>query len=274
MASSEVCTPRKISVRTNSCVLCGFSFIQIEISSTGERIEKKLFKMKLQLNSERIAIISSVVTGFEVNAEVDKDNGVCIKCFRKVQQSIKLKKDALKMKEELSASRVKVQQTILNLPSSRKFQIEKRMLRSPASTQISKQMKTFPTCTIATPLCSIPSFESILTKATHVTSGKLHLVTVPLPISLTKCQTQQSVPVAAMPVPSQRQLPSIAPAPEISQQYTVQSSDRHDMSVTESAQRSVLKSSKRSLQFSEFEKENLPTTKSNGEVEVPNIVNF
>ncbi|CAC5414675.1 unnamed protein product [Mytilus coruscus] len=146
------------------------------------------------------------------------------------------------------------------------------MLRSPASTQISIQMKTFPTCTIATPLCRIPSFESILTKATHVTSGKLHLVTVPLPISLTKCQAQQSVPVAAMPVPSQRQLPSIAPAPEISQQYTVQSSDRHDMSVTESAQRSVLKSSKRSLKFSELEKENLPTTKSNEEVEIKTIL--
>lgn len=54
-------------------------------------------------------------------------------------------------------------------------------------------------------------------------------MTVPLQISLTKSQTQQSVPVAAMSVSSQRQLPSIAPATKISQRYTVQSSDWDDM---------------------------------------------
>ncbi|XP_052103172.1 uncharacterized protein LOC127736654 [Mytilus californianus] len=115
MASSEVCTPRKISVRTKSCVFCGFSFIQIEISSSS----RNWFLSKRRCR---------------------QGNGVYIKYFRKVQQSMKLKK----MQEELVASWLKIQQTILNLPSPRKFQTEKRMLRSPASTQSSKQMKIFP----------------------------------------------------------------------------------------------------------------------------------
>ena len=49
----------KISIRTNSCVLCGFSFIETEITSSGERIVHKRFTQKVKLNPEKISIIKS-----------------------------------------------------------------------------------------------------------------------------------------------------------------------------------------------------------------------
>ena len=52
----------------------------------------------------------------------------------------------------------------LNLPSPGKLQSEKRLLRSPATTQQSKQMKTFPN-TVIKRVTNIPTFDMLLEKA-------------------------------------------------------------------------------------------------------------
>ena len=156
-------TPRKISIRTNSCVLCGFSFIETEITSSGERIVHKRFTQKVKLNLEKISIICDVISNFQLDPDIDKDNGVCVKCFRKVKNA-KYQKDSLKIREELTASRARVVQMTLNLPSPDKLQSEKRLLRSPATTQQSKQMKTFPN-TVIKRVTNIPTFDMLLEKA-------------------------------------------------------------------------------------------------------------
>ena len=70
----------------------------------------------------------------------------------------------LKIREELTASRARVVQMTLNLPSPGKLQSEKRLLRSPATTQQSKQMKTFPN-TVIKRVTNIPTFDMLLEKA-------------------------------------------------------------------------------------------------------------
>ena len=67
----------------------------------------------------------------------------------------------LKIREELTASRARVVQMTLNLPSPGKLQSEKRLLRSPATTQQSKHFQTqslkgWPT---------FPTFDMLLEKA-------------------------------------------------------------------------------------------------------------
>jgi hypothetical protein len=91
----------KISIRTNSCVLCGFSFIETEITSSGERIVHKRFTQKVKLNPEKISIICDVISNFQLDPDIDKDNGVCVKCFRKVENAVKYQKDSLKIREVL-----------------------------------------------------------------------------------------------------------------------------------------------------------------------------
>lgn len=157
---------------------------------TRERVENKFFKLKLKLTLDRVSQITSVVTGYKVNTDLDKDNGVCMKCFRKVEQSIKLQKDSLKMKDELSASRLRVQQSVLNLPSPHKFNIEKRMLRSPSTAQISKQIKTLPTSPSVKTLCNVPSFQSIVIKAT---SGEQFVAIAPMPAPIMQKQLIQGI---------------------------------------------------------------------------------
>ena len=47
--------PRRIYYKANICVLCGLAFVQAEVTSTGETIEKKLFIKKLKLTRKNIS---------------------------------------------------------------------------------------------------------------------------------------------------------------------------------------------------------------------------
>jgi hypothetical protein len=90
MATGGFQPPRKISIRTNSCVLCGFSFIETEITSSGERIVHKRFTQKVKLNPEKISIICDVISNFQLDPDIDKDNRVLNVLERsKMQSSIR-----------------------------------------------------------------------------------------------------------------------------------------------------------------------------------------
>ena len=47
-------TPRKTCVLSDVCILCGFSFVQIEKTVDGEEKIHKFHQIKLKLNSERL----------------------------------------------------------------------------------------------------------------------------------------------------------------------------------------------------------------------------
>ena len=61
--TEEPQTPRRIYYKANICVLCRFAFVQAEVTSTGETIEKKLVNKKLKLTlvtEEKISAIRNV----------------------------------------------------------------------------------------------------------------------------------------------------------------------------------------------------------------------
>lgn len=102
------------------------------------------------------------------------------------------------------------------------------MLRSPASTQISNKWKLFQLVQSTKPYVVNKfwiNFEKNNTCNKWLSTSSDSSFT----IIIDQNQTQQSVPVAAISVSSQRQLPNIAHAKKISQHYTVQSSDLDDM---------------------------------------------
>ena len=79
-------TPRRIYYQSNICILCGFSFIQIEVLFTGQIVQKKYLNKKLKLTEERIKNITIVVSDFEL--EPTSINGVCVKCYRHIEKVI------------------------------------------------------------------------------------------------------------------------------------------------------------------------------------------
>lgn len=80
-------TPQRSYSLTNVCCLCGFSFVVRETDSEGNSHIKKLFKLKLKLTEEKVAIIRQVID-LPPRAE-----GVCIKCFAKAEKVIKHRKE-------------------------------------------------------------------------------------------------------------------------------------------------------------------------------------
>jgi len=52
--TEEPQTPRRIYYKANICVLCELAFVQAEVTSTGETIEKTLFDKKLKLTRKNI----------------------------------------------------------------------------------------------------------------------------------------------------------------------------------------------------------------------------
>jgi hypothetical protein len=101
MAVSGVGTPKRLYCQSNICVLCSFSFIQREITATGELVETKFLKKKLRLTEERIRKIKMVVESFEIDSAHDERNGVCLKCYGKVERVLHLQEGREKLKAEL-----------------------------------------------------------------------------------------------------------------------------------------------------------------------------
>lgn len=114
-------TPRKVYSSTNICCLCGFSFIVKEIDENGKSTVKKFSKLKLRLSEEKRAAISQVTT------IPDNTDGVCTKCFSKVEKVIKYRKEISAI---ISQFEENMKRNMSKTPGSRK----KRLLRSPQVT--------------------------------------------------------------------------------------------------------------------------------------------
>ncbi|XP_062569086.1 uncharacterized protein LOC134231180 [Saccostrea cucullata] len=125
-------TPRKTCVLSDTCILCGFSFIQIERKENGEEKVHKFFETKLRLNTERKDSIKQL-TGLTDIADVTTNAGVCKKCYRSVESIMKTesKNEQIKQRFREVAQRT-IQTLTLQLLSPRRKSITKRMLRSPA----------------------------------------------------------------------------------------------------------------------------------------------
>lgn len=59
-------TPRKTCVLDDSCIICGFSFVQHERTADGIKIIHIFYQSKLKLNSERIECIKKVTERSDV----------------------------------------------------------------------------------------------------------------------------------------------------------------------------------------------------------------
>jgi hypothetical protein len=129
MTGCEVGAPERRSYRANVCVLCCFSFIQTEITPSGEKVETKFLTKKLKLTDERVDKIKLVIDSFELGSARNYRNGVCVKCFSKVER-------VLQLKTQLSTLRSKLEQNFPTLPSQeRKTLPHKKVSRPPCVTQ-------------------------------------------------------------------------------------------------------------------------------------------
>ena len=99
-------TPRRIYLSANICVICGFALFHTEITSTGQRIERKSLNIKLKLTDERIQNISNVIESFE--RELCGKNGICTKCYRNVEKVLHMQNDLIKLRKDLKGTRSSV----------------------------------------------------------------------------------------------------------------------------------------------------------------------
>lgn len=120
-------TPRKTCVLGDSCIVCGFSFVQHERTADGKDIIHKFYQSKLKLNSERIEYIKKVSERSDIQ---ECDGGICRKCFRSVESVIKTDEKNQAAKQKIRESIDFVYRTqIISLPSPRRTSVTKRMLR-------------------------------------------------------------------------------------------------------------------------------------------------
>ncbi|XP_062614471.1 uncharacterized protein LOC134276211 [Saccostrea cucullata] len=114
-------TPQRVYSLTNICCLCGFSFVVKEIDKEGNVQFKKLFRLKLKMTDEKRNVIQQVIP-ISSSAE-----GVCVKCFGKIEKIIKYRReiDGIISHFEESMRRYKLKTT------PRSTARKKRLLRSP-----------------------------------------------------------------------------------------------------------------------------------------------
>lgn len=136
-------TPKRIYCRTSICVTCAFSFVETSVLPTGEKVVLKHFSKKLKLSVERVNNIRSVIPDF-VESSTDDSNGVCVKCYRRVENIHKMTKEIENQTASLRLSWKTVENIRLTLPSPRKRTVTKRLLGSPLSIQQPKAPKPFP----------------------------------------------------------------------------------------------------------------------------------
>ncbi|CAG2206692.1 unnamed protein product [Mytilus edulis] len=154
MATESVLTPRRVYDGQNVCLLCAFSFVHTEISSTGEKHEVKLFKHKLRLTDVRVNNVKKIIPSFHVT-DGDTNNGFCTKCYKIVEKIFRQEEEV----EKLKSSLIRTHQTC----PKRSKTVEKRLLRSPFSSVQKKQQKTFPSQFMVKHAVKIPSFSAMCT---------------------------------------------------------------------------------------------------------------
>ncbi|XP_048769518.2 uncharacterized protein LOC125675769 isoform X2 [Ostrea edulis] len=113
-------TPRRIYSLCNICCLCGFSFLIKEVDRNGTVTWKKLSKLKLRLTDEKRDTIQKIIE------MPPHSEGVCVKCFAKVEKIIKYKKE---IDNIISVFRESRRRFKAKTPSSSTR--KKRVLRSP-----------------------------------------------------------------------------------------------------------------------------------------------
>ena len=64
---SEILTPRKIYSLGNICIICGFSFVNTFIDTSGKKLTKINFDKKLKLTDERQLAITTTLGTIEVD---------------------------------------------------------------------------------------------------------------------------------------------------------------------------------------------------------------
>ena len=112
-------------------------FYRTRKKSDGTVTIKKHFNRKYKLTNERILKIEKVITQ---KVTTDNVSGVCTNCFKQIERVIKNENEIAELKAKLNDSFSSVNKSFtLNLPSTRRQVITKRMLRSPASWQVSKK---------------------------------------------------------------------------------------------------------------------------------------
>ena len=84
-------TPRRIYLKENVCIICGFCFETIETNTSGDAIVKKLNNLKLKLTTERVQNIEKIIESKE-NINYDESKGICVKCNRSIERVLRLKK--------------------------------------------------------------------------------------------------------------------------------------------------------------------------------------
>lgn len=158
--AAGILTPRRIYYKANICVLCGFAFVQSEITSTGETIERNLFNKKLKLTDDKVKSIQHVLSEFQHDS-VSSSNGVCKNCYRTVERIIKIEKEVEQLQIEISRSRSSVRTKYqLATPSPTKSKIEKRLRISPEKTV----KRPFPSSFKKVTVVNIPPIPTILPK--------------------------------------------------------------------------------------------------------------
>jgi len=121
--------PRKKYIRSNSCVICGLSFIQTEITAKGVEIHCKiLMKQKLRLSHERVVVILRVLEQSMLPEERTNDD-VCIKCYRQVESVIQLEHQKEKLKAQITESLRKVPTEMLTPWSKSTRRVTQKRLR-------------------------------------------------------------------------------------------------------------------------------------------------
>lgn len=70
---------------------CGFSFIQTDIITSGQKVEKRLTNTKFKLSKERVDKIKKVIEVF--GHEHEHIYSICIKCYRHIEKVLKLQED-------------------------------------------------------------------------------------------------------------------------------------------------------------------------------------
>ncbi|XP_052691418.1 uncharacterized protein LOC128169304 [Crassostrea angulata] len=114
-------TPKRVYSLTDICCLCGFSFVVKEIDREGNVQVKKLFRLKLKVTEEKRNIIQEVMS-IHSSAE-----GVCVKCFSKVENIFKYRREIAVMVSQFEESMRKFK--LKATPESSTW--KKRALRSP-----------------------------------------------------------------------------------------------------------------------------------------------
>lgn len=94
---------KKVYPLGNSCLVCGFSFIQMLVDRDGNTAINKYLDKKLRLSVERLKIVKDVCN-ITNDVIFTKDTGVCQKCFRNIEMVLKIEKEAATLRDSFKSS--------------------------------------------------------------------------------------------------------------------------------------------------------------------------